>query len=123
METLGSYEKREYYTSGDITDSAKYAKYTYCSVDFDSNPYFQKMNHYQKRELMTHIDNFEAWSEAIEKYDPDNILSERYDFDTSVITMDDYVYIYDDPDSDYLWWYDVYYFDMETLTLYYFHKS
>jgi len=35
----------------------------------------------------------------------------------------DYVYIYDDPDYPYLGNYNVYFFDTETMTLYYFHNN
>lgn len=50
-------------------------------------------------------------------------MIDGYDFDVSCITEDDYLYICDDPGYPELGCYDVYFFDMETLTLYYFHNN
>ena len=121
--SLGAYESEEYYSSGGFQDFTDYAKYTYDSVDFSDNKYFKIMWHDRKKALIEHIVNFESWVEEIEGFEPENDVVVGYDFDISMITMDDYVYIYDDPDCDYLWCYDVYFFDMETMTLYYFHNN
>ena len=121
--SLGAYESEEYYSSGGFQDFTDYAKYTYDSVDFSDNEYFKIMWYDRKKALIEHIVNFESWVEEIEGFEPENDVVVGYDFDISMITMDDYVYIYDDPDCVYLWCYDVYFFDMETMTLYYFHNN
>ncbi len=72
---------------------------------------------------MEHIEDFEDWIEAIKDSNPESEVVAGYDFDLSLISEADYVYIYDDPDYPELGNYDVYFFDMETMTLYYFHNN
>ena len=121
--SLGDFETEEYYTSGGFQDFTDYAKYTYRSVDFDRNEYFEKITPYSKKAFLEHVENFEMWVETIEEYEPENDLVVGYDFDVSVITEDDYIYILDDPSYNYLGCYDMYLFDMETMTLHYFHNN
>ncbi len=123
LESLGSYKSEEYYSSGGFQDVTNYAKYTFDNVDFSKNEYFNKVSSDSLKELTVHIENFEIWIEVIRESDPENEVVIEYDFDSSVISEEDYVYIYDDPDYHELGCYDVYYFDIETMTLYYFHNN
>ena len=117
--SLGKYKSKEYFTSGGFQDYTVYSKYTYEDVDFSDNKYFEKISSDEKSNLLTHLENFENWVEVID----DNDLSSGYDFDSSIISDDDYLYIYDNPDYPELGCYDVYFFDKEILTLYYFHNN
>lgn len=120
LQSLGEYRSKQYFTSGGFQDYTDYAKYTYEDVDFSSNLYFGKISAESSENLITHIKDFEKWLELLEE-DSEVVLA--YDFDPSVISDDDYLYIYDNPDYPELGCYDVYFFDNDTMTLYYFHSN
>ncbi len=123
LNSLGEYESKVYFTSGGFQDYTDYAKYTFDDVDFSKNKYFTKISVGSKEELITHIENFEEWIESLKSSVPDNEVVTGYDFEPSVISQADYLYIYDDPDYPELGSYTVYFFDMESMTLYYFHNN
>ncbi len=123
VESIGSYVSREFYTSGGLQDYTDYAKYVYDEVDFEDNEFFVSVTSDEKANLITYIDNFEDWIDAVGDSDSENEVVREYDFDASLISPDDYVYIYnyyeDKPKENY----KVYFFDTGTLTLYYFHNN
>ncbi len=123
LESLGEYKSEQYFTSGGFQDYTDYAKYTYEDVDFSENGFFNKISFNSLKELTDHIEDFEKWVQAIKEADPQNEVVLNYDFDSSVISDNDYLYIYDDPDYPELGNYDVYLFDIEKMTLYYFHNN
>lgn len=123
VESIGSYASSEFYTSGGLQDYTDYAKYVYDDADFEDNEFFVPVSSVEKANLITYIDDFEDWIDAVEDSDPGNEVVREYDFDDSLISPDDYVYIYnyyeDKPKENY----KVYFFDTGTLTLYYFHNN
>lgn len=123
LDSLGKYESKQYYSHGAIQDFTDYAKYSFDSVDFSDNPYFQVITENSKEDLEAHIDDFEALIQALKETDAENELAVNYDFDRSVISDADYLYIYDNPDYPELGCYNVYYFDVEASILYYFHNN
>ncbi|MGN1452010.1 MAG: hypothetical protein ACI4XQ_07910 [Eubacteriales bacterium] len=123
VESLGSYKSAEYYTSGGFQDFTDYAEYTFENVDFSSNEYFSKISSDSAENFKNHIEDFENWIECIKISNPENEVVSGYNFDSSIVSDNDYLYIYDDPDYPELGNYDVYFFDMETMTLYYFHNN
>lgn len=123
LDSLGKYESKQFFTSGGFQDFTDYAKYCFDSVDFSDNSYFQILTESSRENLEAHIDDFEDWIQAISDTDADNEVVVNYDFDRSVISDADYIYIYDDPDYPELGNYNVYYFDVETNILYYFHNN
>lgn len=127
LDSLGEYSTKGFYTSGEFQDYTDYAKYTYEDIDISDNTYFEIITTESKAELDTHIEDFEKWIKAISESDPKNEVVENYDFDNSIISFDDYLYIYDDPDyieaGFPLGYYNVYFLDTETLTLYFFHNN
>lgn len=123
IRSLGKYESYEYFTSGGFQDHTDYAKYTYKDIDFDDNKYFDKISSKSKENLIAHIENFEMWINVIKEDDENNDVVLGYDFDSSIISEDDYLYIYDDPNYHEFGNYNVYFFDIETMTLYYFHNN
>ena len=75
-----------------------------------------------------HLDDFESCIEAHGYNDASSEIVVNYDFDRSLIDSEDYLYI----DSEKHTWddgytslvnYDVYFFDTQTNTLYYFHNN
>ena len=123
ISSLGRYESCEYFTSGGFKDYTDYAKYTYKDITFRNNQYFNKISSKSKEDLMAHIENFESWIEIIKESDNKNDVVLGYDFDTSIISENDYLYIYDDPDYDEFGNYNIYFFDMESNILYFFHTD
>jgi len=123
IDSLGRYESEIFLTCGGFQDYTDYAKYTYNDVDFSGNKYFERITPESEKELVSHISNFKSWVAVHKENDPENELVVGYDFDYASISDDDYVYIYDDPDYPYLGNYNVYFFDTETMTLYYFHNN
>lgn len=123
LESLGAYQSHVYYTSGGFQDYTDYAKYVYDSVDFHDNPYFEKLTTESRTDLQKHLDDFESWIAVYRSGEPDNEVALGYDFDSSCISEEDYLYIDDDSFYPELGCYDVYYFDTEAMTLYYFHNN
>ena len=123
LDSLGKYESKQFFTSGGFQDFTDYAKYCFDSVDFSDNSYFQIITESSRENLEAHIDDFENWVQAVSDTDADNEVVVNYDFDRSVISDADYIYIYDDPDYPELGNYNVYFFDVETNILYYFHNN
>ena len=123
VDSIGSYEECGYYTSGGFIDYADYAKYFYAEADFEENEYFVQMTADKKTELQKYVEDFELRVEAIRFSDPENELVTGYDFDASVISSDDFIYIRnyyeDNPMADY----DIYFFDSESMILYYFNNN
>ena len=81
-------------------------------------------------ELLGYIDNFENWVNVTREGDDDNALVVNYHFSRADIDESDYLYIYDregKPIGDVAYskydYYNVYFFDSQTTTLYYFHNN
>ena len=129
LNSLGKYKSREFYTEGAFQDYTDYAKYYYDSVDFTANEYFSKIGQADIDVLNEHLDDFESWIETLREGDASREIVVNYDFDRSVIDHKDYLYIesekYDpwDDGNMVLASYDVYFFDTQTNTLYYFHNN
>ncbi len=129
LNSLGKYKSREFYTEGAFQDYTDYAKYYYDSVDLTDNEYFSKIEQSDIDVLNEHLDDFESFIETYRKRDATREIVVNYDFDRSVIDNEDYLYIesenYDplDDGSIVFFSYDIYLFDTQTNTLYYFHNN
>ncbi len=121
--SLGDCMDRDYYSEGYFQDFTHYDKFYYEDVDFKNNAYFQQVSICGKDDLLAHVDDFEKRIASISEAKPKSRIVAGYDLDRSIITDDDYVYIYDDQEYRKFDSYDVYYFDMGTMTLYYFHNN
>ena len=128
LNSLGECRSCEFYTCGGFQDYTDYAKYYYDSVDFTDNEYFSKIEQSDIDALNEHLDDFESCIEAHGYNDASSEIVVNYDFDRSLIDSEDYLYI----DSEKHTWddgytslvnYDVYFFDTQTNTLYYFHNN
>ena len=128
LDSLGEYKSCEFYTEGEFQDYTDYAKYYYDSVDFSNNEYFTKIEQSDIDVLNEHLDDFESWIETYREGDASRDIVVNYDFDRSFIDSADYLYINSEKhtwDDGYtsLVNYDVYFFDTQTNTLYYFHNN
>lgn len=114
-----------YYSDG-FQDYTNYCKYYYTdkalnALDKSSN--FIKVSEKDIADIRSYFENFEGWVKFVEYKD-------NYDFDKSIISSGDYFYIqnkdtykkYEHYKSKYDA-YNVYFFDTETLTLYYIHNN
>jgi hypothetical protein len=128
LNSLGEYTSHEFFTKGLFQDYTDYTKYYYDSVDFTANEYFSKIGQSDIDVLNEHLDDFESWIETYREGDATREIVVNYDFDRSLIDSEDYLYI----DSEKHTWddgytslvnYDVYFFDTQTNTLYYFHNN
>ena len=128
LDPLGKYKGHEFYTQGEFQDYTDYAKYYYDSVDFTDNKIFSKIQQADLDTLNEHLDDFESCIASYRENDETCEIVVNYDFDRSLIDCEDYLYI----DSEKHTWddgytslvnYDVYFFDTQTNTLYYFHNN
>lgn len=132
LESLGEYKNSVFYTQGEFQDYTDYAKYHYASVDFTENKYFTQVSEYDLNKINEHLDDFESWIETIREDDASHEIVENYDFDRIIIDNKDYIYIDsekltttrdDGTATTVLSSYDIYFFDMQTQILYYFHNN
>ena len=113
--------KEEYYDRNGFQDYTDYAKYMYDTKDIiTSDKEYKKIELDDIQNIVGYFENFSGWMEAADR------LS-NFDFDINDINEGDYVKIktkegqkvgngkYDN--------YSIYFFDIETLTLYYIHNN
>lgn len=126
--SLGDYETHVYFSSGEFQDYTDYAKYYFCSAKVTENIWLEKIQETDLPVLYAHLDDYEGWIETIGHSEPDSEVVANYDFDRSVIDTADYFYI----DSEERTWddghttlvnYDVYFFDIQSQILYFFHNN
>ena len=129
IRSLGQYKSYEFYTEGEFQDYTDYAKYYFDAVDFADNKYFKKIEQFDINNLNEFLNDFEMWIEHYSECDEPHEIVENYDFDRALIDEEDYAYIYfkryggDDRDEEKFYNYDVYFFDIQTNTLYFFHNN
>lgn len=122
LASLPSYETKEFYSCNGFQDTTDYAKYTYRVSEsaFTHSPYFRRVTKEDIPKILSYIEDFENWTQICSDFP-----LESYDFDISTVAEGDYFYIlnrYEDPGEEY-WNYNIYYFDLETQVLYYFHNN
>ncbi len=127
LASLGDYTHKEFYTSGGFQDFTDYAKYHYDDVDLKDNPYLKQVNDENISEFYEYLESFEGWVHVHAEDDPENELVREYDFNTDVISEDDYVYVknnYDGDNGNFRFSdYDIYFFDSQSKILYFFHNN
>ena len=130
LRSLPAYEKEQMATHGGFQDYIDYGKYTYADVTremLDENPYLRVVTAEDIPELQKHLADFEDWVERSKDCE-DCRLAEKYDFSSSYFQEGDYFRVkaeYMETDLGYRICsrYDMYYFDVETQILYYFHNN
>ena len=121
LDSLPDYIGKEYYTCGGFQDYTDYAKYTYqiTEAEFAGNPYFQQVTKDSIPKILSYLEDFEGWVSC------EDFPAGAYDFDKTLVKEGDYFCIvnkYPEPDREFAN-YNVYYFSLETQTLYYFHNN
>ena len=125
---MGEYNDYVFYSEGGFQDYTDYAKYYYTSVSIEENEYLKKIQESDFAEIDKHLNDFENWIKIFKDKDDSLALVVKYDFNRNIIDVEDYIYIrseehtWDDGFTS-LVSYDVYFFDTQTLTLYYFHNN
>ena len=122
LESLPRYETKEYFSSGGFQDYTDYAKYTYrvSESELAENEYLRPVTQGDIPTILAYVEDFEGWVEISQDFP-----KESYDFDKSTIGEGDYWFLqnrYEDPEKAF-WNYDLYYFDVDASSLYYFHSN
>ena len=129
LASLGRAMSVQRYSVSGFGDSTDYGIYTFPGAKPEDSEYFKPVTAESKNELLGYIDNFENWVN-VTREDDNNTLFENYHFSRADIDESDYLYIsercgepigegvYSKYDS-----YNVYFFDSQTTTLYYFHNN
>ena len=119
--SMGEFTTDEHYRYG-WKDGGTYSKYTYKSADLN-NEYLTQITESDIGQIEYNISKFEFWvsSSGEGEDEKDKSLYENYDFDVSLIDINDYWFIeYDEVDDrDF----DLFIFDTETNVLYRFSYS
>ncbi len=128
--SLGRAISVQRYSVRGFGDSTDYGIYTFPGAKPEDSEYFKPVTAESKNELLGYIENFENWVNVTHEEDDDNALVVNYRFSRDDIDESDYLYIsyrcgeptgegvYAKYDS-----YNVYFFDSQTATLYYFHNN
>lgn len=120
----GYTDKEEHYEQDGFQDYTDYAKYIYPSTEIIvNNNEYGKVTKEDILIIKGYFENFHNWMKTYNRLD-------EYDFDESIINEGDYIRIKTKEgkkigDSKYEKYdnYSIYYFDIETLTLYYIHNN
>ena len=128
LNSLGEYNDKEFFSHGFFQDYTDYGKYYFESVDFTDNEYFKHWDMSTLLLFMECLDDFENMIDIIKENNKNDSLVKNYDFDNSIVDYEDYFYIdaqkhtWESGDSS-LTKYDVYFFDIQSNVLYYFHNN
>lgn len=111
-------------------DSTDFGIYTFPGASPGESEYFKPVTAESKTELLGYIDEFEQVIDSLRDGDEGADLVNNYRFSRDDIDESDYLYIYDregKPIGDGAYskydYYNVYFFDSQTTTLYYFHNN
>lgn len=128
--SLGRAMSVQRYSVSGFGDSTDYGIYTFPGAKPEDSEYFKPVTAESKNELLGYIYNFENWVNVKRENDDDNALVVNYHFSCADIDESDYLYISDRCGEtigegvyskyDY---YNVYFFDSQTTTLYCFHNN
>ena len=112
---------------GDLTD---FGIYTFPGASPGESEYFKPVTAESETELLGYIDEFEQVIDSLRDGDEGADLVNNYRFSRDDIDESDYLYIYDregKPIGDGAYskydYYNVYFFDSQKTTLYYFHNN
>lgn len=123
LASIGKYDEKQLWTHGAFQDYTDFGIYTYPAADLKDNPYFLKVSPRDMQTISAFLDDFENWVSVFRNNDPADELAGNYRFDRSVIDTEDYVYIYEEDRSFPFECYDLWLYDSQSNTLYYFHNN
>ena len=133
ISSVGKYDDHVSYTRGEFQDHTDYAKYYFSSTDISNNKYFVKVKDSDQDKINRLLDNFESLIYTYKEADATQEIVAKYDFDKTCIDEEDHIYIeYEESVIETLdnektlsvfLSYDIYFFDVQTQILYYFHNN
>lgn len=114
----GYIDKDEHYQQNGFQDYTDYAKYVYSDAKIiKNNSNYKEVTNDDIIKIQKYFDETYTWLEKENR-------SNEFDFDNSCINQGDYVRIIDKYEKDSNTTnYSIYFFDIETLTLYYVHSN
>ena len=131
IESLPEYTSKEFYTDDSVQTFTNFGVYSYDKLDdsnFSGSEYFKKITDKDIENIVSYVDNFNDVVEKIKSAEPESQLGKKYKFDLGLINENDYFHIKTregkaTADGEYGKFdnYSVYFIDMESNTLYYFH--
>lgn len=128
--SLGKAMSVQRYSCAGFGDSTDFRIYTFPSASPGESEYFKPVTAENKTELLGYIDQFGQVIDSLRDGDEGADLVNNYRFSRDDIDESDYLYIYDregKPIGDGAYskydYYNVYFFDSQTTTLYYFHDN
>ena len=131
LKELPRFKSKEIYSVENFTDCTYYAKFTYKNVSVEdlkkAVESFEKVTEDNAEKIMNSISEYESFISNINGMDE---VRNAYDFDKSVVNDGDYYYtesgegFYQDEDGNFTdtGFITLYYFDIESQILYYFHN-
>lgn len=128
IDSLGNYDSKETYSYGSFQDYTDYEKYYFTSVSAANNDHFKQIADGDTSDLYACLDDFENLIRLHLEKDSVPDIAIHYDFDRSIIDDTDYFYLECkktsmDDEAVILTSYDIYFFDTQSKTLYYFHNN
>lgn len=118
LKELPRFRSKEIYSAESFTDCTYYAKFTYRNVsdeELKNTENFEQTTEDTMDEIITLVDGYESFINNIGGMDE---IKTSYDFDKSVINEGDYYYAIKNGEGFNI---ALYYFDIESQILYYFH--
>lgn len=137
IQSLPSYKDCVKYTEGEFQDYTDYYIYHYEDIalsELESNQYLNPVGEHMSS-ILPYIEDYEKWIEMYRENDAlyrpfqePRELPAYYDFDKSIIDESDFFYIENENENSAEAWikysnYDLYFFDVQSNTLYYFHNN
>lgn len=118
LKELPRFKDKEIYSVDNFTDCTDYAEITYKNVseeDLKNTESFKKTDKENLDEILNYINKYESFINKINGMDE---VTDAYDFDKSVVNERDYYCMIKNSENFVT---ALYYFDMESQVLYYFH--
>ncbi len=118
LKELPRFRSKEIYSADNFTDCTDYAKFTYRNVsdeDLKSVKSFKKTDKEKMDEILNYITEYNSFINNINGMDE---VKNAYDFDKAVVNESDYYRMIKNSDGFII---ALYYLDMESQILYYFH--
>ncbi|MBE6683429.1 MAG: hypothetical protein E7595_04655 [Ruminococcaceae bacterium] len=118
--SIGEISERIYFQEGGWQDIWRYAEYRFESYDLEHNEYFTRADGESIGELKRYITDYENDIETISVNNPNNAIITNYSLSVGQIDESDYFFIDGNGDTVN---YAVYFFDMQTETLYFLYSD
>lgn len=126
LDSIGDWTGGERYTFYLFQDGAVHREFYYEAPSFKDNPYFQPVTQEDMKTALRFLDDFEGgWIRPLENATREDgrAFYKNYAYDRASLDKDDYYYIETRNSGNPLENYDLYIFDTQKNTLYFFHSA